>query len=149
MWEPCYVEGADYCTVELCADNDVITSCKQCTLTDGRYDCEKWCPSHYWNFYDTAENCSLATCSEGSDDYECWQETCDAGWCMTYERFGEEWVEKECSSEDDQDSSDNQDETCFQNKCEMNDASVCQINRCVNADNEMTFCELFADFGWI
>ena len=89
---------------------------------------------------------------------------------MTYERFGEEWVEKECSSEDGQDATNEQDssdgkdttedqsdsddwlavdETCYQNKCEMNGASVCQINRCVNADNEMTFCELFADFGWI
>ena len=128
-WESCQVEGAESCELELCASYDVITSCWLYTQTDGRWY-QELCPSHYWNFYDTAENCFLATCSEWSDDYECWQETCDNNWCMTYERYGEEWVEQTCSSGEgdqdttnDQDASDNQDVSDDQDFSEDQDLS--------------------------
>ena len=70
--------------------------------------------------------------------------------CTKYSKVNDEWAILECA-ESEAYPADwfLEDETCFQNQCDMNDASVCQINRCVNADNEMTFCELFADFGWI
>ena len=75
----------------------------------------------------------MEACSEWSDDYECWQETCDAGWCLTYERFGEEWTEQSCSSENDDEWFDDQDEcdyTCSYFECDKGD--YCLVENCVS-----------------
>ena len=75
---------------------------------------------------------------------------------MTYERFGEEWVEKECIGKDDQDSSDNQDSSddWYDDECEQScgyyeckEGDYCLVENCAaGCDNEAT-CYRYVQTG--
>ena len=92
--------------------------------------------------------CTYESCTDGE---ECWLEHCafcEEMKCTKYSKVDDEWTILECA-ESEAYPADwfVVDETCFQNQCYFELASVCQIDRCVNSDNEVTFCETFVDFG--
>ena len=101
--------------------DDQITSCWMYTQIEGEYY-QSECPGHYWDYYDTAENCYMEECWEWSEDYECWTETCDSDWCMTYERWGDEWYEDSCDAEYETD--------CYTKECWVDGADSCEVEIC-------------------